>query len=184
MEVTNSLLVALMFVTIVAMGIGNIVMALGARFGSRSITRDRLRTSWQVLLLLVYFNFFWHTLELLKIEDWWFSGFLLFIAGPILLFFATSVLLEAKAEGDDDGSDIPPRFHWLMAMVQVWVVVAVVVLLDAGFATAEAMNLVNAGAFVVLALLPKQPAQLVGNGFFWLLVVGSLILRGTGIIGG
>ena len=100
----NTLLVALMFVTILVMGIGNILMTLADVINrATSAQRAGLHNGWIVLLLLVHFNLFWHTKEILNVEQWDFTGFLLIIAGPVLVFFATSALLtNPSAEEQED----------------------------------------------------------------------------------
>ena len=90
MEVSSSLLVAIMFVIILSMGIGHILVAAAAMVDRRVAQRiDVLHVNWTLLLLLVYFNFFWHTLDLLATEDWVFASFLYMMAGAILIYFAT-----------------------------------------------------------------------------------------------
>lgn len=68
MEITNALLVAMMFVVLLTIGIGNIIMALAALVDRRTpIKPDAIHTSWVVLLLLVHFNLFWHVLDILTV---------------------------------------------------------------------------------------------------------------------
>jgi len=55
----NTLLVALMFVTILSMGIGNILSSLADIFNhATSSRRHPVHISWIVLLLIVHFNLF------------------------------------------------------------------------------------------------------------------------------
>ena len=63
---------------------------------------DRFHTSWLLLLLLAHFNLFWHTIDLLTVEEWEFEEFLFTIAGPISMFFCTQVLLSEVGDGDGD----------------------------------------------------------------------------------
>ena len=53
MEISSSLLVAIMFVVLITMGIGNILMSLASMVDRRSpLTASRLHLSWILLLLL------------------------------------------------------------------------------------------------------------------------------------
>jgi len=100
MEVTSVLLVAMMFVVLLTIGIGNILMTLAAMVDRRSrLSASRLHISWIVLLLLVYFSLFWYTLDVLSVEDWTFSEFLYVMLGPVLILFPSQVL----------SSPIPPE---------------------------------------------------------------------------
>ncbi len=95
MDVTSSLLVAMMFVMVLSIGIGNILMGLSALLNQRSPREiDWLPTSWVLLLLLQHLHMFWHTITILKAEEWGFGGFLYVVTGPILLFL---VLANSKA---------------------------------------------------------------------------------------
>ena len=150
----NTLLVALMFVTILSMGIGNILSSLADIFNhATSSRRNRVHISWIVLLLIVHFNLFWQTKAILDVEGWEFGGFLLTMAGPVLLFLATSILLTDPPEGDSKNLTsffvgLGRRFFLFFALLQVWVMVV-------GFALAGSFivtDLVNA-IFLVLALL-------------------------------
>lgn len=56
---------------------------------------------WILLLLIRYFSFFRETTTLLDVEGWDFLSFLAFIIGPIVLLFATNLLIAAPdAQGD------------------------------------------------------------------------------------
>ena len=53
MELSRALLVAIMFVVLLSIGIGNILMSLAAMVDRRSpLTASRMHVSWIVLLLL------------------------------------------------------------------------------------------------------------------------------------
>jgi hypothetical protein len=182
-EVTNALLVAIMFVTLLAMGIGNILVSVAATVGSSRASRDRLHTSWRVLVLLIHFNLFWHTLDLLQVEDWAFGQFLFVIAGPILLFFATSVLIEGATAVEDDGPTLATaRFFVLLALTQLWSFSTDFILRD-GMSRAGMFNIAAMAILMItVARADRYRAQLAANGTFWVLVLLMLFLRGRGVI--
>ena len=125
MEVSNALLVTLMFVGILTIGIGTILDALAGVVNRRAGLRaNRYQTNWMLLLLLIHLNLFWHVLKILN-QEWMFLGFLFIIAGPIILYFATRVLLPDP--GDEQFSNptahyfsIAPQFFLLIAILQIW----------------------------------------------------------------
>jgi hypothetical protein len=188
MEVSQALLVAIMFVMILSIGISNILMALAVLIDRRSgLKVDRLHTSWTVLLLLAYFNLFWHTTSLLSIEDWTFSSFLFVIAGPVLILFATNILLPDSAgeERTDLRShylDVARQFFIILALLMVWTL-AVDFFLGDGFTVAGAFNVAGALLFVWLASTRQAGPHNLGAVLGWTLFLMSAGLRGWGIIG-
>ena len=63
MDNPTTLLVAIMYVTIVATGLVNLLMTLSDIVAARRKT-DPLHTGWIVILLLAYLGFFWETTAL------------------------------------------------------------------------------------------------------------------------
>ena len=80
MEVSQGLLVALMFITIVTMAIGALLASLVDLVNvAKTASYSRLQIVWIGLLLLSLLDMFWHTIDLLEVEDWEFPGFLFVI---------------------------------------------------------------------------------------------------------
>ena len=178
----NTLLVALMFVTILSMGIGNIVVTLADVLNHATTSRrDRVHVAWIVLLLLIHFNVFWHTKDILAVDDWQFAGFLLAVAGPVLLFFTTSIALTSTPDQDSDQLSeffvaLGRRFYMLLALLQVWIV-GVSYSLSGSF---DANDLVNVCFFVLALVLmakPRAPFQVPGVWIAWGLGLSGLVLR-------
>ena len=66
MDNPTTLLVAIMFVTIIGIGIGSVLMALSdIVVGLRQPPPDRVQISWIVLLLAAYLALFWETQTIL-----------------------------------------------------------------------------------------------------------------------
>ncbi|MDX2487929.1 MAG: hypothetical protein QNL03_10600, partial [Gammaproteobacteria bacterium] len=98
MEVSTSLLVALMFVTLLSMGVGNAVNTFSTIVEKgKDSGYGKLQIGWLGFLLLSYFNMFWHVLDLLSVDKWGFAGFLYMMSGPILIYFATSILIASQS---------------------------------------------------------------------------------------
>ncbi len=84
---------------------------------------NRYQTNWMVLLL-IHLNLFWHVLKILN-QEWMFIGFIFIISGPIILYFATSVLLPDPVDEHLNNPtahyfSIAPQFFLLIALLQVW----------------------------------------------------------------
>jgi len=178
----NTLLVALMFVTILSMGIGNILMGLADVFNHATASkRARVHSGWIVLLLLIHLNLFWYTKAILEVEGWAFGYFLLAIAGPMLLFFATNILLtEPKAEDHADlrgfFTGLGRRFFAMFALLQIWIL-AVSYTLSGSFGANDLGNVV----FLVLAMVLMSNAgarlHVLGIWTAWLIGLGTLAVR-------
>ena len=178
----NTLLVALMFVTILSMGIGNILISMADIFNHATPSRrDRIHIGWIVLMLLVHFNLFWNTKAILDVEDWQFGGFLLTMAGPVLMFFATSILLTDPPENFKPDLvsffvGLGRRFFLMFAAVQAWILV-VGYSMSGVFLISDTVNV----AFVILGLLlafnPGERTQKLGVILAWVLGLGSFAVR-------
>ena len=187
MEISSSLLVTIMFVIVLSLGIANILMSLAAVINRRAAFKsDRLHTSWMVLLLLIHFNLFWYALEILGVESWRFLDFLYMISGPMLMFFATSVLLPDAS--DPDAADIrghylgvSTQFFTLLALQQFWVIGAEF-FLGHGFASGSWFNLAMAALALVMAASKSPRLHGFGTVAAWLLLLAFLAMRGAGIV--
>ncbi len=139
MDNPTTLLVAIMYVTIVATGLVNILMTLSEIVGGKR-RADPVHTGWIVLILLAYFSFFWETTAILDIEGWNFLSFVSFIIGPVILLFATNLLLapnedEPVAMMDQYYFEQSGRFFLLLSLVQAWTIGLDVVFDSVGIAT-------------------------------------------------
>ena len=187
MDVSSSLLVAVMFVIILSMGIGHILVAAAAMVDRRVARRiDVLHVNWTILLLLIYFNLFWHTLDLLSTEQWGFASFLYIMTGAILIYFATCVLLpDMPADESLDKRafyfEVSRQFFLMLALLQVWII-GVDVLLGAGFTSGGIVNLATLLLALLLASSQKVTVHAGGTVVAWVLFLGSTGLRSLGII--
>ncbi len=98
MENPQGLLVALMFVTIVAVGVCNLLAEAAKQFEKATwFGVDWFQGLWAGLLLLIMLGVFWQSLDVLEVEPWSFSAFLLVIVGAVLLFVASISLPSGSA---------------------------------------------------------------------------------------
>ena len=178
----NTMLVALMFITILSMGIGNILGTLAEVFTHSSVhRRSRVHVAWIALILLVHFNLFWHTKSILEVEQWRFGGFLLAILGPVLVFLATSILVTSPSAGTvekQEGfiSSMGRRFFIVFGSVQIWIVAADYAMTKS-FVITDLVNLAFLLLAIFLAYAKSAPSQLIGVIIAWGLGLFSLVLR-------
>lgn len=187
MEVTNALLVAMMFIVLLTMGIGNIIVALAAIVDRRSpVKADTIHTSWVVLLLLIHFNLFWHVLDILSVDEWAFLDFLYIVAGAVAIFFATQVLLpDASGETTDVREhyfDSHTRFFGLLGLLMIWSV-GVDFLLGNGWTSEGGVNVVGFLIFAVMASTSQARVHRVGTIVAWVFFIFVLSARGSGVVG-
>ena len=185
MEISGSLLVAIMFVVLLCIGIGNILMSLAAMVDRRSpVTASRMHISWIVLLLLMYFSLFWQTLDVLSFEEWKFAEFLYVMLGPVLILFASQVLLPDPSltdAGDLNKNYLQasrPCFLFLAAS-QLWTNGVDLILKD-GLMRSGAVNGVAAIFAIILAFSHSRPVHLLVTTAMWLLFLTTWTLRSLG----
>ena len=182
MEVSTSLLVALMFVTLLSMGIGNAVNTLSVvvEKGKKS-GYSTLQVGWLGLMLLSYFNMFWHIIDLLSIDKWGFPGFLYMMAGPLLIYFATSILIATHSENETNKMLVKPRFFAVFILLQVWII-TVDLMLEKSIIEHSLLNVVL--MLIALVLIRKQDETIQRYGLMASLGVVTLavVLRSFGIL--
>lgn len=185
MEVTNSLLVVMMFIVLLGLGIGNVLMTLASIVNRRvEVKVSRLHVSWLVLLLLTYFNFFWESLVILDVNDWVFESFIYVMAGPIALLFATSVLTtygDDMTDLDANYTGVAPQFFLLMALVQAWSV-GVDPVLGVGLSSATVVNIMFGAVCLLLMMSKSLQVHRIGTIVAWIVFLGAALARGTGKI--
>ena len=185
MDITNSLLVVIMFVILLSMGIGNVLTAIATVVDRRTPLRiDWFHASWMVLLLLMAFTLFWHSLSLLDVEEWQFRGLLFVVAGPILLFFASGLLLPSDPEAADLRAHylaVSTQFFGALALLQLWII-GVDMVLARGFTSAGLFNAAGVAIALVLATSKRASLHAVGTGLAWALYLTAATLRGLNVI--
>lgn len=161
MEVSTSLLVVLMFTSIVGIGIANILMAFTNQVSALAIVQGkRLGAAWLLIMLLSYLAMFWNSTLIIEREHWSYVLFLFVITGPVLLLFASSLMARMLSGEIDEQSPVDvehalPRFFLIYALVQVWFIGMDYLLFDTlGYATVFSAGL--GVAAVCLAIIRNQ----------------------------
>jgi hypothetical protein len=182
MEVSTSLLVALMFVTLLSMGIGNTVNTLSVVVGKgKKSGYSTLQVGWLGLMLLSYFNMFWHIIDLLSVDKWGFPGFLYMMTGPLLIYFATSILIATHSENEINKMLVKPRFFAVFILLQVWII-TVDLMLEKSIIEHSLLNVVL--MLIALVLIRKQDETIQRYGLMASLgvVMLAVVLRSFGIL--
>jgi len=182
MEVSTSLLVALMFVTLLSMGIGNAVNTFSVIIekGKKS-GYGMIQIGWLGLLLLTYFNMFWHTVDLLAKEEWGFISFVYIMAGPMIIYFATSILIASGNEEHAKQSVVNQRFFIVFLLLQFWII-TVDIILGNSILRNNVLNIMIACVVIVLIYTPKIEIQRYGLMASLGLVFLALLFRSLGLI--
>jgi hypothetical protein len=187
MNTSNALLVQMMFVVLLTSGIVRIVTALAGLVDRRTgIKLDRLHTGWAILLLLVYFDQFWHALDVWMVQEWSFLKFLYIVSGAIIIFFATNVLLPNASI--PDASDLRAQyfriarsFFLFFGMLQLWAIGSDFVL-GRGFTGAGGFNAANFALSMLLMSTRLENVHRLGVVAGALLFVSALLSRELGVI--
>ena len=179
MDNPTTLLVAIMYVTIVATGLVNVLMTLSDIVGGK-IKSDTLVTGWLVLMLLAYLSFFWETTAILDIEGWDFLAFVGFITGPILFLFATNLVTSPGHV--EDGSMMDSyyfeqgrRFFLLLCLVQIWTIGLDVVFSNVGNTTY--VTAIIGILFMLLMISRNHRFHVFGLAFLGLAFLFRIILQ-------
>jgi hypothetical protein len=174
----NTLLVAFMFITILTLGIAGVLAELAQVVGERK-RRDRLLVGWALLLLFAYFALFWHTADIALLEEWDFGLFLFAETGPVLLLFATQIMLGAlrvQDEGQRDSTVVQSRFFMIFGLVQVWSIAAGFIL-GVGFTLGSALNAIVLLVCLVLASSTSRRSDIPGLAVVWIAYIASDVLE-------
>lgn len=179
MENVNTLLVAFMFITILTLGIAGVLTELAEvvrHVGVRK--KDGLFVGWSALLLFAYFNLFWHTADITLLEEWNFWLFLFAETGPVLLLFATQIMLGAMSDEDADADSAvrQSRFFLIFGALQVWSTAAGFVL-GVGFTIGSAFDIVVLATCLVLAGSKSRPVHAAGLIIIWLAYIASTFVE-------
>jgi hypothetical protein len=176
-----------MFTVILSIGIGNLLMALANLVDRQSGIRVySLHAVWLILLLLLYLNLFWQSIDIFRVEDWHFLSFLYVVAGPILILFATNILApDSPVESREDRRalyfTVSPQFFFILILTQVWGVGIDWVMGDE-LTAAAGFNLAAGILLLPLALSKRVPIHTLFTAALVLLFLLVLTLRGAGVV--
>jgi hypothetical protein len=178
MDNPTTLLVAIMYVMIISIGLSNLLMSISELAGGRKPLPDRIHLSWLLLLLFAYFGHFWQTTEILDIDNWKFLNFIGFLVGPVILLFATNLLIVMP---DDSAVDAEKhymlqsnRFFFLMALFTVWIEVLDVLAGEIGLLVYIGAALI--ALFITLVMSNSRRLHVLGAVAGWFLYLADAVV--------
>lgn len=188
MEISYTLIVALMYVTVLSFGFASILTTISQviRKGN-DIQVSPLHLNWLLILLLVHFNMVWHSVLFTNIETWTYHAFLLIVLGPTLAFFAANILVPEPSENvaTDSLSDkyfsVIQQFLIFFAIIQLWTLLADYLL--GRWATGSAVfNVILLVFSVFLYKTPSAKAHANTLYVVWAVYLVSIVLRSLELI--
>ena len=181
MEVSTSLIVILMFSSVVGIGVANILMTFAGVLSNSDLRLTRsIGAAWLLILLLTFLSMFWNSTLLLRREEWSFALFLFAITGPILLLFATNVMAQRltapPAAATTDADTNIRRFLVLFAMVHAWLI-GMDQVLDSGWTWMSVGSAVLIVATLVLALVGNEGMRWLFTLFMLGVTIADIVLQ-------
>lgn len=170
-----------MFVTILAMAVGNVLMTCAEIAGGlRHPVPERIQLSWIFLMLFILLSLFWETNVIFDVETWLYVEFLYVIAGPMVLLFATSVIIappQNRQSGGDHSqySELSGRFFVMLALHELWLLG-----IDYWYESFDASSIVYTMMFflfLVLATSRNLRIHVAGTSLAWIGYIVLLALR-------
>ena len=188
MEISYTLIVALMYVTVLSFGLASLLTSLAQiiRRGN-GISASPAHLNWLLILLLVHFNMVWHAVLFTNIEAWSYHAFLIIVLGPTLAFFSANILApEPVANEDNDALNesyfsFIQQFLVLFGAIQLWAIASDFIL-GRGITGSAIFNIL---LFLIALFLFKSRSNKVHVAsiyFIWAVYITSIALRSMGQI--
>jgi flagellar biosynthesis protein FliQ len=177
-----------MYSTVISISLGGMLAALAENVaGGLKIKGDGLYLGWFLLLVVMHLSMFWSTAEITTVDGWGFAGFVFIVTGPVVLLFASHLVISVVAEvqvGERTLRFVPAgrRFLVTLATLQVWVM-AVTLVLGGSWTGSMTLTAVVLLACLAAAVAGRPSAHRVAVSVCWLSIVGGAFLREGGVIG-
>ena len=188
MNISHTLIVALLFVTILSFGLVNILSAFASVLNRNTNTKaSTIHLHWIAILLILHFNMAWSAILITSKEVWTYDAFLFIVLGPIMAFFASSIIMPGSVESDDSEGlfsqylTISKQFFILFVLIQIWAI-GTDFMLQGGITGSSILNVLLTALGLVL-LNAKQPRMhRLGLVVAWGIYLSAIVLRGLEII--
>ena len=188
MEITYTLIVALMYVTILSFGLASLLTSLGMILRSdNDIKVSYIQLNWILILLIVHFNMVWHAVFFTNIESWSYHAFLAIVLGPTLAFFTATILAPSPSGSEDIHRLISDYFSTsrqlilLFGAIQVWAI-ASDFLLERGPTGSAMFNILLLLVSAVLFGSGSEKTHTYGIYIIWTIYITSIIFRSLSFI--
>ena len=188
MEISYTLVVALMYVTILSFGLASLLTSL-----AQIIRRDNnIRVSpahlnWLLILLLIHFNMVWHAVLFTNIETWSYHEFILVVLGPALAFFSANILAPEPSAAvsyeslTENYFSVIQQLLILFGAIQVWAILSDFIL-ERGATGSAIFNIILLIVAIFLYKSRSNKTHVVSLYFIWAIYISSITLRSMGYI--
>lgn len=188
MDISYTLIVALMFITILSFGFANILSSIAEIVNKQNnISVSKVHLTWILLLLIVHFNLAWQAVLISTYESWSYHTFLFIELGPILAFLTTRILAPSESEDtkaialESKYIYLSGQFFLIFALIQVWAVGSDLIL-GLGLTGSSLFN----GLLFILALIlmkvKNHRFHAYSSAIAWTLYLTAILLRHIDII--
>jgi hypothetical protein len=188
MDISYTLIVALMFITILSFGFANILSSIAEIVNKQNnISVSLVHLSWILLLLIIHFNLAWQAVLISTYKAWSYDAFLFVELGPILAFFTTRILAPSVSESIDGETlkskylHLSPRFFLIIALIQLWAV-GIDLFIGLGFTGSAVFNTALFIMAITLMKIKNYQGHIYGAVIAWALYLAAIVLRGINMI--
>ena len=188
MDISYTLIVALMFITILSFGIANLLSSMAEILNHKNDTRVSIvHLNWIVILLIIHFNMAWHAVLIATNESWSYDTFLFSVLGPILAFFTASIIAPCATVDKEPATlvsnylDIRQQFFVLFAMIQAWGI-GTDYLFHRGATGSTAFNVLLIILAIIMFRSNSYQKHVYGVVVAWGLYITAIVLRSLDII--
>lgn len=188
MQISHTLIVALMYVTVLSFGLASVLTSLSLIIKrGNGINVSNTHLNWLLILLLVHFNMVWHAVLFTNIESWSYHSFLLIVLGPALAFFSANILAPEPITGTSAELQSEQYFSFirqfliLFGAIQLWAISADFIL-GRGTTGSAVFNMVLAILAFILFQSRSFKTHTICIYVIWLIYITTIALRSMGHI--
>jgi hypothetical protein len=188
MNISYTLIVALMFITILSFGLANLLLSLAEILNNKKNNKVSIvHLNWIVILLIIHFNMAWHAVLIATYRSWSFYTFLFSVLGPMLAFFTTSIIAPCATVDKQPATlisnylNIRQQFFVFFAMIQAWGIGAdyLVRRITTGSAVFNMLLIILA---IIMFKTNSYQKHVYGVVVAWSLYITAIVLRSLAII--
>jgi len=188
MEISYTLIVALMFITILSFGFANILSALSEIVNTKNnITVCNAHLNWILILFMLHMNLAWQAVLIATNKSWSYDTFLFVELGPILAFFMTRILAPSEVKDKEPGIlkanyiGMSQQFFFFFVLIQAWGIGTDFVL-KRGITGSGIFNMILIALALILIKRKNYRDHIYGVVIAWILFLLAIGLRGFNLI--
>ena len=188
MELSHSLIVALMYVTILSFGLASLLTSLSMiiRRGN-DVNVSVVHLNWILILAIAHFNMTWQTVVLTTLDTWTYYAFIVVLLGPTFGFFAANILAPSPSPESKSEDLIKTYmgfkrpFLILFSALQIWTLAADLIV-GRGLTGSLISNIVLLIVAIFLYTNSNYKVHRVAIVSVWLIYIAAIALRAAEII--